>query len=107
MTEEEQLSPRGNVELLIQARDALDTALQQAIAILPEDERAEFADQDVEGFSFHRFRRPGMVQIGIPSPGSEVSLNPQPIPPGAAWVSLNPQPLPPKYLTSGIIIVGG
>ncbi|GAA2164809.1 hypothetical protein [Pedococcus bigeumensis] len=32
-------------------------------------------------------------------PGASVSLNPQPIPPGAGdYVSLNPQPLPPREL---------
>ena len=100
---EDALSPRGNVELLIQARDAIHVALEQAIAALPEDERAAYADPDVEGFSFGRFSRPGSVQINIANPGALVELNTQPIPPGS-WVSLNPQPLPPGG-AHGIIII--
>lgn len=104
---DEELTPRESVELMIQARDALESALQQAVADLPPGEREGLADQEVMGYSARRFARTGSVHINIPKPGETVSLNPQPLPPGEAWVSINPQPLPPKYLTSGIIIVSG
>jgi hypothetical protein len=97
---DEELSTKENVELLIQARDAIDAALQQALAQLPESEREEYAEQEVEGFSLRRFAQGGSVQISIPSLQSVSASR-------SAWVSLNPQPLPPRYQEAGIILIGG